>query len=102
MVVKDFENLVETKHGTMLPVQVKAGYKQFAIAGLEEGSLKVRLHSKPEKEKANQELVKELRHFFGAKVEIIKGKKTRQKRLLVHAEKNRVQKSLSSLQRQKA
>ena len=89
----------ETKQGILLPVLVVPKGKEFAVIGFDEwnAALKIRLQEKPEKEKANQELVKELRNFFGAEVEIVKGKKQRQKMLLVHTGKKRVEKSLSSL-----
>ncbi len=89
----------ETKQGTLLPILVVPKGKEFAIIGFDEwnGSLKIRLQEKPEKGKANQELVKKLRNFFGAEVEIVKGKKQRKKMLLVHAGKKSVKESLSSL-----
>ncbi len=89
----------ETKEGILLPVLVVPQGKEFAIIGFDEwnNSLKIRLSKKPEKGKANQELVKELRKFFSAKAEIVKGKKQRQKMLLIHTDKKSVQKSLSSL-----
>ena len=89
----------ETKQGTLLPILVVPQGKEFAIIGFDEwnNSLKIRLQEKPEKGKANQELVKELRNFFSAEVEIVKGKKQRQKMLLIHADKKSVEKNLSSL-----
>ncbi len=89
----------ETKQGTLLPILVIPQGKEFAIIGFDEwnNSLKIRLQEKPEKGKANQELVKELRNFFSAEVEIVKGKKQRQKMLLIHADKKSVKKNLSSL-----
>jgi len=99
MVVKDFEKiLVETKQGTLLKVHAKPDSKNFAL-GLDEwkGSLEVKLRAKPEKGKANKELLKKLRKIFDADIEIIKGKKSSKKTLLIDAEKKRVLKSLSSL-----
>ncbi len=89
----------ETKQGILLPVMVIPKGKEFAVIGFDEwnSSLKIRLQEKPEKGKANQELLKELRNFFGAEVEIVKGKKQREKILLVHAGKKSVEESLSSL-----
>jgi len=89
----------ETKQGTLLPILVVPQGKEFAIIGFDEwnNSLKIRLQEKPEKGKANQELVKELRNFFSAEVEIVKGKKQRQKMLLIHADKKSVKKNLSGL-----
>ena len=89
----------ETSQSTLLHVQVVPKGKKFAVIGFDEwnGSLKIRLKEKPEKGKANKELIKELRNFFGAKVEIVKGKKQRQKMLLIHAGKKSCEKSLSVL-----
>ncbi len=101
MVVKDFEKiLIKTKHGTIVPVQVIPGSKEFAVPGIDEwdGSLKVRLQKKPERGKANKELVEKLRKFFKTEVEIIAGKKKQRKKLLIHGEKTRVLKRLSKLQ----
>ena len=98
MIVINFEkSLVETRQGTIVPVQVIPHGKEFAITGLDEwtGSLKIRLQKKPEKGKANKELIEELQKFFNTKVEIIAGQKSRQKKLLVHAEKELVLKILS-------
>jgi len=99
MVVSFWETLKETKHGTLLPVHVVPGSKSFEISGLEDWNLglRVRLREKAEKGKANQELVKKLGKFFETSVEIVKGEKSSKKVLLVHAEKYRVLKSLSSL-----
>ncbi len=99
MVVKVGKNLKENRQGTFLPVQVVPRGKEFALIGFDEwtGSLKVRLSKPKEKGKANKELLQKLRGFFGAEVEITKGKKAQQKILLVHAEKTRVEKSLSAL-----
>ena len=89
----------ETKQGILMPVLVVPQGKEFAIIGFDEwnDSLKIRLSEKPEKGKANQELVKELRNFFSAEIEIVKGKKQRQKMLLIHADKKSVEENLSSL-----
>ena len=89
----------ETRQGILLPVTVVPKGMKFAVIGFDEwnGSLKIRLREKPEKGKANQELVKGLRNFFGAEVEIVKGKKQRQKMLLVHAGKKSCEESLSGL-----
>ena len=89
----------ETGQGTLLPVLVVPKGKEFAVIGFDEwnGCLKIRLREKPEKGKANQELVKELRNFFGAEIEIVKGKKQRQKMLLVRTGKKNCEEILSGL-----
>jgi hypothetical protein len=99
MVVKFEKSLRETLQGTLVQVQVVPKGKEFALIGFDEwtGSLKVRLSKPKEKGKANRELLQKMRGFFGAEVEIAKGEKSQQKTLLVHAEKPRVEESLSAL-----
>ena len=94
--------MVETAQGTKVQVQVIPQGKKFALVGFDEwtGSLKIRLHEKPEKGKANQELKENLQKIFNAKVEIIAGEKQRQKMLLVHAGKKSVMKSLPSFKKE--
>ena len=93
------ENLAETRQGVLLPVQVVPQGKKFAVIGFDEwlGALKIRLLAKAEKGKANQELVEELRKIFKAEIEIAAGEKSQRKKLLVHAPKAQVLKSLSGL-----
>lgn len=96
MVVNFDKNLVETRQGTLMPVHVILGSKEFAVLGVKEWTgLNVRLKSKAEKGKANQELVKKMRQFFSAEVELVQGKASRQKRLLVKAGKEKVLQCLS-------
>ncbi|MCX6798541.1 MAG: DUF167 domain-containing protein [Candidatus Diapherotrites archaeon] len=96
---KWLEKLQENARGTVLPVRVSPASKEFAFCGLDEwrGSLIVRLRSKPEKGKANQELVERLQEFFSAKVELLSGEKSKEKKLLVHAKKERLIERLSEI-----
>ena len=93
------KSLVETAKGTIVPVQAVPQGSKFAVVGFDEWNraLKVRLRSKAEKGKANKELAEGLKKAFNAEVEIVSGKKARLKKVLVHAPKERVLKSLSSL-----
>ena len=98
MVEKIEKELVETKQGILVPVLVIPKGKEFAVVGFDEWgkTLKIRVKEAPKKGKANQELVEKLEKFFKAKVEIVSGEKQRKKKLLVHAEKEKVLESLSS------
>ena len=83
MIVKNFEkNLVKTAQGILLPVRVAPGCKEFAVSGFDEwtGSLKVRLLEKPEKGKANKELLENFEKIFNTHVEIAAGEKQREKK----------------------
>ena len=100
MIVEKLEKeLVETRQGTLVPVQAITEGKEFAVVGFDEWSkaLKVRLSEKAQKGKANQELARALGAIFNAEVEIVSGERQRKKRLLVHAEKGRVLECLSAL-----
>lgn len=106
MIVKSLEEkLEETKHGTLLWVHAKPGSREFAVEGFGEWSsaLEVRLKEKAERGKANQRLIKELEKLFQAETELVKGEKSRHKKVLVHAPKKRVLETLSrSLKGRKA
>jgi len=96
MAVSFDKNLVETRQGILIPVHVIPGSKKFAVLGIKEWTgLNVRLESKPENGKANQELVKRMRQLFNAEVELAQGKESRQKKLLVKAGKEKVLQCLS-------
>jgi hypothetical protein len=100
MIARDFEkNLVKTAQGILLPVRVTPGCKEFAVSGFDEwtGSLKVRLREKPEKGKANKELLENFEKIFNTHVEIIAGEKQREKKLLVFAPAEKVIEHLSRL-----
>lgn len=91
--------MAETGQGVFLQVMVSTEGSEFALIGFDEwaNALKVRLRSKAEKGKANQELVEKLEKIFNAKVEVLNGKKSRKKRLLVKASKQHVLECLSGL-----
>jgi len=100
MVVKEFEKkLVEAKQGVLLPVLVSAEGKQFALVGFDEwaNAFKVKVKSKAEKGKANQELVREIQKIFSAEAEIVKGEKSKQKTLLLKTTKKQAVECLSRL-----
>lgn len=74
----------QTPRGTVIDVHVVPNSKAFAIAGMDwNGDIKIKVKSKANKGKANEELVTELRKRLSAEVEIITGHKSRQKSLLI-------------------
>lgn len=98
MIENNFEKiLVETRQGTTLQLLVSTQGKEFALIGFDgwANALKARLSSKAEKGKANKELIREFEKIFSAKVEILSGEKSRQKKLLVKARKQQVAECLS-------
>lgn len=72
-------------HGATLDLEVVPNSKEFCIAGFNPwtGALRVKVKAIARKGLANTEVAQELEKFFGKKVEIISGKKSRKKRILV-------------------
>ncbi len=64
----------------ILEVSVVPNSRKFSIS-LKEGRVRIALHSPPEDNRANRELVKELSHLTGREVRIISGLSSRRKRL---------------------
>ena len=90
--------LTETKDGTILYIRVSPGRKAFELRGFDSWSNSLLLStSEPaEKGKANKEIEKELERLFGKKTEIIKGKRARDKAVLLHC---RSEEALRALER---
>jgi uncharacterized protein (TIGR00251 family) len=85
----------ETKDGTIIDVFVKPNSAKFETV-IDGDELVVHCTEEPVKGKVNKELVKELSRLFHAKVEIISGLTSKQKRLLITGiTKNEVEKLLS-------
>lgn len=74
--------LKKTSDGVVLSVQVKPNSKQFKII-VDSDELVVYCREVPVKGKVNKELVKELSKVFNARVEILSGFTSRQKRILI-------------------
>lgn len=79
--VEDME-LKKTSDGVVLNLQVKPNSKQFKIIA-DSGELVIHCREVPVKGKVNRELVKELSRVFNAKVEILSGFTSRQKKILI-------------------
>ena len=62
----------------LLSIKVVPNFSRIELIE-EDGKIKVYLKSIPDKNKANQELVKFFKNIFGLKVEIFKGRKSRNK-----------------------
>ena len=87
--------LSETKAGTIIEVFVKPNSARFEVI-VENGEFVVRCTEEPVKGKVNKELVKELSKFFRAKVVIVTGFTSKQKKLLIiDAAKSEVEQLLS-------
>jgi uncharacterized protein (TIGR00251 family) len=75
-------NVKETKDGAVIEVFVKPNSKRFDImVGADE--IVVFCMEQPVKGKVNKELVKELSKLFHAKIELVSGFTSKQKRLLI-------------------
>jgi uncharacterized protein (TIGR00251 family) len=73
----------ETQDGTVIEVFVKPNSQNFKIT-VDDGEIVVFCTEQPVKGKVNKELVKEFSKFFHAKVEIVSGLTSKQKRLLIN------------------
>ncbi len=72
----------ETEAGAVIEVFVKPNSQRFDIA-VNDGEIVVFCTEQPVKGKVNKELVKEFSKLFHAKVEIVSGLTSKQKRLLI-------------------
>jgi uncharacterized protein (TIGR00251 family) len=75
-------NIKETEDGSVLEVFVKPNSHRFEIT-VDDGEIVVFCTEQPIKGKVNRELVKEFSKLFHAKVEVVSGLTSKQKRLLL-------------------
>jgi uncharacterized protein (TIGR00251 family) len=74
--------ITETKDGAVIEIFVKPNSHRFDIT-VDDGEIVVFCTEQPVKGKVNKELVKEFSKLFHAKVEIVSGLTSKQKRLLI-------------------
>jgi len=91
--------LTETKNGTILNIRVSPGRKAFEVRGFDSWRNLLLLSAKEpaEKGKANKEIEKELEGILGIKAGIIKGKRARNKSVLLHCTRDKALKALEQL-----
>jgi len=78
--------LHETKDGILIEVRVQPKAGRNELAGIQEGRLKIRLTAAPVEGEANRECLKLLAKIFDipkSDMEIVKGRKSRLKTILV-------------------
>jgi uncharacterized protein (TIGR00251 family) len=80
--VRGSMNVKETKDGAVIEVFVKPNSPKFKIA-IDNDEIVVFCAEQPVKGKVNKELVKEFSKLFHAKVELVSGLTSKQKRLLI-------------------
>lgn len=89
--------LMETKNGTIIEVFVKPNQSEFKIS-TEEDEIVIFSTEEPVKGRVNKEIVKELTKHFHARVELVSGSTSKQKRLMVEGlGKNEIQKILATI-----
>ncbi len=87
--------LTETKNGTIIEVFVKPNQSEFKLV-TEEDEIVIFSTEEPVKGRANKEIVRELTKLFQARVELISGSTSKQKRLIVDGlSKKEIQKILT-------
>jgi uncharacterized protein (TIGR00251 family) len=75
-------SIAETKNGVLLTIFVKPNSPKFKIE-FDGAEIMVYATEEPEKGKVNKEILKELSKLFRAKVELVSGSTSREKRLLI-------------------
>jgi uncharacterized protein (TIGR00251 family) len=75
-------NIKETKYGVIIEMLVKPNSQRFDIV-VDDDELVVFCTEQPVKGKVNKELVKAFSKLFHAKVELVSGLTSKQKRLLI-------------------
>jgi len=94
----------EAEEGILMDVTVSPNAKRNEVAGYNEwrGSIEVKVKAPPRDGKANAELVRFLSKLFGVEVEIVKGKTSNQKTVLVKGmEKEKVIEILRNVSKQR-
>ena len=87
--------LTETKDGVIIEVYVKPNQPKFKIA-IDSDDIVVFSTEEPVKGKVNKELLKEISKLFNAKVELVSGAASRQKKLLIrNIDKSKLESILS-------
>jgi len=74
--------IIQTKHGVLIEVFVKPNSQKFNVIA-DNDEITIYSTEEPVEGKVNKEIIKELSKIFHAKVEIISGSTSRQKRLLI-------------------
>jgi hypothetical protein len=74
--------ITQTKHGVLIEVFVKPNSHKFKIIA-DNDEITIYSTEEPIEGKVNKEIIKELSRIFHAKVELVSGSTSRQKRLLV-------------------
>ncbi len=80
------EEVIEKKgNDSLLKTKITPNSQKFKIGEINpwRNHLKIKVKSKPEKGKANQELLNKLKSRLNKKIKITTGKKSREKKLLI-------------------
>lgn len=97
------DNLIEAKNGVIITLQLVPNQKKFKLIEFNEWNNALRLSTKKKaiEGKANQEIEKELSMLLNAKTTIIKGKKSKTKKVLIQDSKKNVLKKLVAVLQKK-
>lgn len=91
--------IIECRKGTKIKALIVPGTKKFSLKEFDtwRNSLKIRVDCIASKGKANKRICSKLSKIFSAKTEIIKGKNSREKTLLVYKKRPFIKKRLEEL-----
>jgi uncharacterized protein (TIGR00251 family) len=76
-------NFKKFKDGILITVKVKPNSPKFSVE-LSDNKILISCKSPPKQNKANTEIIKELRRNFKNNVEIVSGLSSRNKKILIH------------------
>jgi uncharacterized protein (TIGR00251 family) len=74
--------LQQAENGVLIGIRVKPSARRFSVKQVG-GQMIIEVKSPPVDDKANEEAIRELSGFFGKPVQLLKGRKSRQKIFLV-------------------
>jgi len=82
---------------TIVNAIIRTGKKKFGLSfDSEDDILIIEITERPEKGKANKEIIKELKKIFNSQVELVSGLKSKKKRIKISLPKQEVLNLLSS------
>jgi uncharacterized protein (TIGR00251 family) len=96
-VLPDSDSMLrETDEGCLLDIEVVPNSDRFRVEKIDPWikRLKIRVTESPIKDKANRELLREMRGLLGAEVRLVHGHKTSRKTLLIAMDRKVLRKRL--------
>ncbi|HPM85631.1 MAG: DUF167 domain-containing protein [Candidatus ainarchaeum sp.] len=82
---------------TVLNAKISTGKKEFKVEfDKEKNIILIKTTQQPDKNKANKEILKELKKFFNSEVKIVSGIKSKEKKININLPKKEVEEILQN------